>query len=206
MSFSIRQRCQKVAECIQTKGRKKLRELAQETGLTISSVYRHQQAIARRNQYPESWWWETLVGGQWLKVLVLGVVYYFGIKHGIGAESLAEFFEAIHLNHPVGTSVSSLRKLKQSMREAISAYEAEQRKHCQPHEGQGICVGGDETFFGLPILVLVELASGYIFTEVECENRTYATWSTQIQHWWITAGWECHTKSDYQSILFGGEY
>ena len=121
MSFSIRQRCQKVAECIQTKGRKKLRELAQETGLTISSVYRHQQAIARRNQYPESWWWETLVGGQWLKVLVLGVVYYFGIKHGIGAESLAEFFEAIHLSDHVGTSVSSLRKLKQSMREAIEA-------------------------------------------------------------------------------------
>ena len=57
MSFSIRQRCQKVAEYIQTKGRKKLRELAQETGLTISSVYRHQQALARRNQYPESWWW-----------------------------------------------------------------------------------------------------------------------------------------------------
>ncbi len=35
MSFSIRQRCQKVAEYIQTKGRKTLRELAQETGLTI---------------------------------------------------------------------------------------------------------------------------------------------------------------------------
>ncbi len=112
-------------------------------------------------------------GGQWLKILVLGVVYYFGIKHGIGAESLAEFFEAIHLNHHVGTSVSSLRKLKQEMRE-------------------GICVGGDETFFGLPILVLVELASGYIFTEVECENRTYATWSDQIQHWWLTGGWKCH--------------
>ena len=110
-------------------------------------------ALARRNQYPESWWWETLVGSQWLKVLVLGVVYYFGIKHGIGAESLAEFFEAIHLSHHVGTSASSLRKLKQEMREAISAYEVAQSKHCQPHEGQGICVGGDETFFGLPILV-----------------------------------------------------
>ena len=141
MSFRIRQRCQKVAECIQTKGRKKLRELAQETGLTISSVYRHQQAIgfasarsaiARRNQYPESWWWETLVGSQWLKVLVLGVVYYFGLKHGIGAESLADFFKAIHLNHHVGTSVSSLRKLKQQMRDAIEAYQAAQDEHCQP--------------------------------------------------------------------------
>ena len=100
------------------------------------------------------------MGSQWLKVLVLGVVYYFGIKHGIGAESLSEFFEAVHLNHHVGTSASSLRKLKQQMRDAIEAYQAAQDEHCQPREGHGICVGGDETFFGLPILVLVELASG----------------------------------------------
>ncbi|MDJ0592782.1 MAG: hypothetical protein QNJ72_22795 [Pleurocapsa sp. MO_226.B13] len=132
------------------------------------------------------------MGSQWLKVLVLGVVYYFGIKHGIGAEGLAEFFEAVHLNHHVGTSASSLRKLKQQMREAIEAYEMSQSEHCQPHDGQGICVGGDETFFGLPILVLVELASGYIFTEVECDNRSYATWSNQIQQWWTSAGWQCH--------------
>ncbi len=123
---------------------------------------------------------------------MLGVVYYFGLKHGIGAEGLAEFFEAVHLNHHVGTSASSLRKLKQQMRNAIEAYEASQSEHCQPRQSHGICVGGDETFFGLPILVLVELASGYIFTEVECDNRTYDTWSQQIQQWWIQAGWQCH--------------
>lgn len=192
MSLSIRQRCQKVAECIHTKGNQRLQAIANATGLTISSVYRHQQAIARRNQRPESWWWEIPVGSHCLKVFVLGVVYYFGIKHGIGAESLSEFFEAVHLNHHVGTSASSLRKLKQKMRDAIEAYEASQRKYCQPHEGQGICVGGDETFFGLPILVMAELASGYIFTEVESENRTYYTWSSQIQQWWTQPGWQCH--------------
>ena len=192
MSFSLRKRSQKVAECIYFQGIQRLQAIANATGLTISSVYRHQQAIARRQQHPESLWWETLVGSQWLKVLVLGVVYYFGIKHGIGAESLSEFFKAVHLNHHVGTSASSLRKLKQQMRDAIEAYEAAQSKHCQPHEGHGICVGGDETFFGLPILVMVELASGYIFTEIERENRTYDTWSKQIQDWWAQAGWQCH--------------
>ena len=39
---------------------------------------------------------------------------------------------------------------------------------------------------------MVELASGYIFTEVESENRTYDTWSTQIQHWWAQGEWQCH--------------
>ncbi len=160
MSLSIRQRCQKVAECIHNQCIQGLQALAKATGLSLSSVYRHQQALARRNQHSESWWWETPVGSQWLKVLVLGVVYYFGIKPGIGAERLSEFFEAIHLNHHVGTSASSLRKLKQQMRDAIEAYKTAQDEHCQPREGHGICVGGDETFFGLPILVLVELASG----------------------------------------------
>ena len=91
MRLSIRQRCQKVAECIQNKGKQALKVLAKDTGLTISSVYRHQQALAegaasltaRRNHHPESWWWETSVGSKWLKVLVLGIVYYFGIKHGV---------------------------------------------------------------------------------------------------------------------------
>ena len=192
MSLSIRERCQKVAECIHVKGIEGLQAIANATGLSISSVYRHQQAIARRNQRPESWWWEIPVGSHCLRVLVLGVVYYFGIKHSIGAESLSEFFEAVHLNHHVGTSASSLRQLKQKMRDAIEAYQAGQRDHCQPHEGQGICVGGDETFFGLPILVMVELASGYIFTEVESDNRTYDTWSTQIQKWWSQSGWKCY--------------
>ncbi len=49
-----------------------------------------------------------------------------------GAEGLAEFFEAVHLNHHVGTSASSLRKLKQQMRDAIEAYQAAQAEHCQP--------------------------------------------------------------------------
>ena len=116
MSLSLRERCQKVAECIHIKGLQGLKVIANATGLTISSVYRHQQAIARRQPHPESLWWETPVGSQWLKVLVWGVVYYFGIKHGIGAESLSEFFKAVHLNYHVGTSASSVRKLKQKMR------------------------------------------------------------------------------------------
>ena len=65
-------------------------------------------------------------------------------------------------------------------------------EHCQPQEGQGICVGGDEVFFGLPVLVLVELASGYVLTEVQCEDRSYETWQGQIQQWWSQGEWQCH--------------
>lgn len=49
-------------------------------------------------------------------------------------------------------------------------YEEAQSEHCQPADGKGICVGADETFFGLLVLVLLELASEYIFIETECER------------------------------------
>jgi hypothetical protein len=52
-------------------------------------------------------------------------------------------------------------------------------------------VGADETFFGLPILVAMELASGFIFSEVECENRTYETWWKEVSRWFNPEQWNC---------------
>ena len=52
-------------------------------------------------------------------------------------------------------------------------------------------MGADETFFGLPILVAMELASGFIFSEVECENRTYETWWKEVSRWFNPEQWNC---------------
>ena len=106
--------------------------------------------IKRRNQNPESSFWDTAAGAQWLARLVFGIVYYFGIKQGVGAESLSEFIRAVHLDTHVASSASALRQLKQRMNQAVIDYEGAQAEHCVPSEGQGICVGADETFFGLP--------------------------------------------------------
>ncbi|MEM6717061.1 MAG: DUF6399 domain-containing protein, partial [Cyanobacteria bacterium P01_C01_bin.147] len=38
----------------------------------------------------------------------------------------------------------------------------------------------------------LELASGFIFIETECENRTYATWMDQVKQWWADGFWQCH--------------
>ena len=184
MIISIRARSQKVAACVEANVRQTLRKIAVTTGISKSSVHRHQQAIKRRNQYPESSFWESAAGSQWLARLVFGLVYYFGIKQGVGAESLSEFICAMHLDTHVASSASALRQLKQRVNQAVMDYEAAQAEHCVPSEGQGICVGADETFFGLPVLVLLELSSGYIFIEAECENRTYATWMEQVNQWW----------------------
>ena len=73
----------------------------------------------------------------------------------------------------------------------IVEYEQEQSKACQSETPVSICVGADETFFGLPILVAIELSSGFIFSEVECENRTYETWWNQISNWFNPEQWDC---------------
>ena len=192
MTVSIRERSQKVAACIKENVGQTLRGIAATTGISKSSVHRHRQAIARRNQYPESNLWETAVGAQWLARLVFGLVYYFGIKQGVGAESLSEFIRAVHLETHVASSASGLRQLKARVNQTVVDYKEAQAEYCEPSPGQGICVGADETFFGLPVLVLLELSSGYIFIETECENRTYATWMEQVNQWWQGSTWQCH--------------
>jgi hypothetical protein len=192
MSLTIRERGQKVFQASKDKTWQSLEAIASATGISKSSVHRHQQATERRNQYPESEWWETEAGSDWLKLLVVGSLFFFGLKHGIGAGEVSQFLKALRLGLHVGCSASALNQLKQQMQDAIEAYEAAQAEHCQPQEGQGICVGADEVFFGLPVLVLAELASGYVLTEVQCEDRSYATWKAQIEHWWTQTGWKCH--------------
>ena len=192
MGITIRERGQKVADCIQSHVKQSVRAIATATGLNKSSVHRHQQGIERRNQYPESDWWETASGYQWLFRLVYGVIYCFGIKQGVGAETLSEFIQIVHLENHVASSPSALRDLKKRVTQLIIDYGDAQAKHCQPSEGQGIGLGADETFLGLPVLVLIELVSGFIFIETECENRTYETWLKQLEQWWNRHQWHCH--------------
>ncbi len=188
MSHTIRERGQKVFQAVNEKSTQGITTIASAIGISKSSVHRHEQAIQRRNQYPESEFWESEAGSAWLRLLVFGSIFFFGIKHGIGVGELSQFLKALRLGLHVGCSPSALTRLKAQMKEAIVAYEASQADHCRPAEGQGIGVGSDEVFFGLPVLVLMELGSGYIFTEVQSEDRTYATWRDQIQGWWSQSG------------------
>lgn len=203
MTSTIRERRQQVAAYLKKQGQAALSVIAQATGMSRSSVHRHQQALERAQQHPESAWWDSAVGYQWLVRLVIAVVYHFGLKQGVGAESLAAFFKAIHVDTHVGSSPTTLRQLKHRVEAAIVAYGSAQTEHCQPIEGQGVWLGGDETFFGLPTLVLMELASGFIFTEVETADRTYDTWQSQLPAGWAAAGWHCHAlvSDDARALL-----
>ena len=124
MNFNIRERCQKVLQCLCQRTQQSIREIAAVTGIPKSSVHRHLKAIERRQQYGESYLWETAEGEEWLKLLVFGVIYCFGIKGGIGADSLSAFFHLLHLSERIGCSASALRELEIQVKEKIVAYGA----------------------------------------------------------------------------------
>ena len=98
-----------IFNAIREHGKQSIRSLADYTGLSKSSVHRHRQAIDRRDRYPESSLWETEAGRAWLIRLVVATLFVFGLKRGVGAETLSEFFSRLRLEAHVGCSPSALR-------------------------------------------------------------------------------------------------
>jgi hypothetical protein len=96
-----------------------VRHLAARTGLSKSSVHRHLQALDRRDRYPESSFWETEAGRTWLIRLVVATLFVFGLKRGVGAETLSEFFGRFRLEAHVGCSPSALRNVMHNLERII---------------------------------------------------------------------------------------
>src|SRR6266404_4500196 len=96
-----------------------IRQLAEQTGLAKSSVHRLKQAMERRDRHPESWLWETEEGRQWLTRLVVATLYTFGLKRGVGLETMSEFFARLRLERHMGCSASALRGVLHAVETAI---------------------------------------------------------------------------------------
>lgn len=88
-------------------GTQSVRQLAQQTGLSKSRAHRLQQALERRNCHPESWLWETEEGRRWLMRLVVATRYIFGLKRGVGVDTISEFFARLRLATSIGSSPSA---------------------------------------------------------------------------------------------------
>ena len=162
---------------IRAHGKQSVRRLAERTGLSKSSVHRHLQAIERRDRYPESSFWETEAGRTWLIRLVVATVFVFGLKRGVGAETLSEFFSHLHLEGHVGCSPSALRRVMHTLERIILDTAAAWEKEGVVHGEIRPVIGAvDETFLQRMMLVFMELASGYLLMEEVSVDRSYDTW------------------------------
>jgi hypothetical protein len=172
----------RIFNSIREHGKSSIRRLAERTGFSKSSVHRHLQAIDRRDRYPESKLWETPEGRDWLIRLVIATLFIFGLKRGVGADTLSEFFGRLHLEAHLGCSPSALRGLMQrlelTLMETAAAWEQDGIDH---GEIRPIIGAVDETFLQRMMLVFMDLASGYLVLEEVAANRTYETWSGLVQ-------------------------
>jgi hypothetical protein len=167
----------RIFNSIREHGQQSVRRLAERTGLSKSSVHRHLQAMHRRDCYPESSLWETEVGRNWLVRLVVATLFVFGLKRGVGAETLSEFFGRLHLEAHVGCSPNALRRVMHTLERIIldttAAWEQEGIAH---GEIRPVIGAVDETFLQRLMLVCMDLASGYLLMEEVARDRSYDTW------------------------------
>ena len=94
----------RIFKCLCDNTTQSIRQLAQQTGFSKSSVHRLKQAMVRRGCHPESWLWETEDGRRWLTRLVVATLSIFGFKRGVGVDTLSEFFTRLRLETQVGGS------------------------------------------------------------------------------------------------------
>jgi Family of unknown function (DUF6399)/IclR helix-turn-helix domain len=172
----------RIFKCLCVNGKQSVRHIAQQTELSKSSVHRLKQAMERRDHHPESWFWETEEGRRWFIRLVVATLYTFGLKRGVGAETLHEFFVRLRLEMHVGCSPSALRGLMDVLAQAT--LETAQAWECEgivAGESRPIIGAVDETFLERMMLVFMDLVSGYLLFEEVAQDRTYDTWHSLVK-------------------------
>ena len=108
--------------------------------------------------------------------MIFAAVYVFGLKAGVGADTLSLFFKIIRVNTHVGVSASALRTQMNKMEILLPKFQSACEKQVENKPRQ-IVAGLDETFFGnFIILVLMDLRSGYLLLEEVTEDRCFDTW------------------------------
>jgi hypothetical protein len=176
---------------IREHGKQSIRRLADRTGLSKSSVHRHLQAIDRRDRSPESSLWETPAGRAWLIRLVVATLLVFGLKRGVGAETLSEFFTRLRLEGHVGCSPSALRTVMHTVERLILETAAVWEKEGIAHGEIRPVIGAvDETFLQRMLLVFMDLATGYVLLEEVAADRSFATWFDRTHERLTTLGTE----------------
>src|SRR5215470_5905649 len=180
-----------IFNAIHTYGQQSVRGLAERIGLSKTCVHRQLQSIKRRDCYPESSLWETEVGRTWLLRLVVATLFVFGLKRGVGAETLSEFFSRLHLEAHVGCSPNTLRSVMHTLERLILATAAAWEQEGIAHGEIRPVIGAvDDTFLQRLMLVFMDLATGDVWMEEVAADRSCATWCNHANKRLTTLGTE----------------
>jgi hypothetical protein len=135
--------------------------------------------------------WEPEAGRAWRIRLIVATLLVFGLKRGVGAETLSEFFSRLRLEGHVGCSPSALRtvmhRLERLLLETAAAWEKDGLAH---GERRPVIGAVDETFLQHLMLVCMDLATGYVLREEVAADRRCAPWFDRANERLMTFGIE----------------
>ena len=130
-------------------------------------------------------------GRAWLIRLVVATLFVFGLKRGVGAETLSEFFSRLRLEGHVGCSPSALRTVMHTLERLILETAAAWEKEGIAHGEIRPVIGAvDETFLQRMMLVFMDLATGYLLMEEVAVDRSFDTWFDRANERLTTFGTE----------------
>lgn len=176
------EKSRRLFKCLCEHGTQSGRRLAQQTGCSKRRVHRLPQAMVHRDIHPESWLWETEAGRQWFTRLGVATLYTFGLKRGVGMDTMQEFVARLPLATQVGCAPSALRRVMQTLEatrlETAATWEQES---VATGEDREIIGAVDETFLERMGLVLLDLPTGYVVLEAAADDRSYATWHALVE-------------------------
>jgi hypothetical protein len=167
----------------------RVRWIARKTGFAKSRGHRFQQALAWRGRHPESWWGETEAGRQWLTRLVVAPLSTFGLKRGVGLETMRECVARLRLERQMGCSASALRgvlhAVETAMLETPRTWAQDAIAAGEVRESIG---AGAEPFLEHLRLGFQDVPTGDLLCEDIADDRTYTTG----KRWWTSGSlrWE----------------
>jgi hypothetical protein len=104
---------------------------------------------------------------------VIAVFYQFGLRRGVGAETMREFFACVHLEPHVGCSPSTLRVVMDKLAHlSLETTEAWERESMVQGQGGPMVGAVDETCLERMMLVCMDLVSGYGLRDEVADDRT----------------------------------
>lgn len=170
---------------IKIEGQKSYAKLALLFKTSKTSIFRKIKQIKSRTEIKGSTFFETEEGQQWLYQFIIICILIFGVICGIGSERISLFFSLICVTSFAGLSASSVGRIEQKIDVALSAYKNQQDNNVlDKAKDIEIVAGADETFFkNIMILVLMDLRSGFIFTEQSTKDRKHKMWEKIAMPW-----------------------
>lgn len=173
----LQEKWKKIRAYFQKESSSTLQQASTATGIPLSTVAYHKQRTADRIASSGTDQWETAWGQDFLKRMIISVIYTFGIKGGMGSGRISEHLGHLQIEGVAAVSESSIYRLTNEVISNIVLYKELQESGLKAKakaqlEELEVVLGLDETWLDEMLLICQDLMSGYLFLSSAVKSET----------------------------------